>query len=78
MSQTLTFDAPVTVDESDTELEVTFWQLQQIFLRCAIIKAQLKLDELVWGSGAQSSGEGSVDRAGDSFLKNFFKKHDKP
>jgi len=75
-SQALTFAlAPGEIDETDTSMEVTLSQLTQIFLRCAIAKSNIKVDEVVWGGTGQTSGEASVERAADPFLRNFVRKH---
>ena len=74
--QSLTFTlAPGEIDETDTSMEVTLSQLTQIFLRCAIAKSNIKVDEVVWGGAGNSSGEVSVERAADPFFRNFVRKH---
>ena len=74
----LSFDVALSdVDETDTELEVTLTELQQVFMRCALVHKEVRLHELTWGTGTQTSGEFTVDRAVDSFMKAFFKRHDK-
>lgn len=55
--QTLTFILPPDeIDETDTTIEVTLSQLTQIFLRCSIIKSNIKVDEVTWGGTGQVRG----------------------
>lgn len=52
--QSLTYILPPDeIDETDTSIEVTLSQLTQIFLRCAIVKSSIKVDEVTWGGTSQ-------------------------